>query len=208
MTKKEQTQCQDDGTVLSLPSWAWCRAQCHEPNSIAEYFHQAPPDSPPHTLAGLGWPTDRARPIVQWSFMRVLMSLPPVYLWHYLHYVEYCVSISKGSKYTYILCVRHLRWCVSIHVHACRAIHTVSGSERHLLHLWRNGFSYSILIKTNIFIATSNSQLSCAPLIIDCKVNMTEWIQLLCKFTLKYLFLALDWVYRVMSVRAQCARLL
>lgn len=54
MIKKEQTQWQDDGTVLSLPLWAWCKAQCHEPNSTAEYFHQAPPDSPPHTLAGLG----------------------------------------------------------------------------------------------------------------------------------------------------------
>lgn len=54
MFKKEQTQWQDDGTVLSLPPWAWCKAQCHEPNSTAEYFHQAPPDSPPHTLAGLG----------------------------------------------------------------------------------------------------------------------------------------------------------
>ena len=52
--QKEQTQWQDDGTVLSLPPWAWCKVQCHEPNSTAEYFHQAPPDSPPHTLAGPG----------------------------------------------------------------------------------------------------------------------------------------------------------
>lgn len=54
MINKEQTESQDDGTVLSLPIWAQCKAQCHEPNSTVEYFHQAPPDSPPRTLAGLG----------------------------------------------------------------------------------------------------------------------------------------------------------
>lgn len=70
--KKEQTQWQDDGTVLALPPWAWCKAQCHEPNSTAEYFHQAPPDSPLTHWQDLGWPVDGACPFIQWSFIRIM----------------------------------------------------------------------------------------------------------------------------------------
>lgn len=46
-----------------------CKDQCHEPNSTDVYFHQAPPDSPPYTLAGLA--TAHRQTVCVWDPLRM-----------------------------------------------------------------------------------------------------------------------------------------
>lgn len=92
MIRKEQTQWQDDGTALSLPQWAWCKAQCHEPNSTAEYFHQAPPDSPPHTLAGLGMARRRGLPICPVILYENNVCFFLVHIHYSFPYIYFCTS--------------------------------------------------------------------------------------------------------------------
>lgn len=140
MIKKEQTQWQDDGTVLSLLPWAWCKAQCHEPESTAEYFHQAPPDSPPHTLAGLGKAYTQGMP-----FCPVILDGKKMWPPNASLQFAWCAT-SCQLKFG----VRRLKPLGCGSVDEYRGSHTgvrlyeCSRSKLHLLLLWRNvwlGFS-------------------------------------------------------------------
>lgn len=105
MIKKEQTQWQDDGTVLSLPPWAWCKAQCHEPNYTAEYFHQAPPDSPPHTLAGLGmarrWGLPFC-PLILWEECECLSLVHIHFIYSYIHSLQFFLMYTFALVKVYV----------------------------------------------------------------------------------------------------------
>lgn len=168
MINKEQTQWQDDGTVLSLPPRAWCRAKCHEPNSTAEYFHQAPPDSPPYTLAGL----------------RVRRHTGPALSSknHFRRHVFNCCTCNLCSILKDMKAYITSSVLLTLYISAWSpAEGRVTGSTLHLLLLNRNfwlGFSYSINMKKSIFVGMTISQLRFVPLMINCKVLMTEQKQL------------------------------
>lgn len=161
--KKEQTEWQDDGTVLSLPFWAGYKAQCHEPNSTAEYFHQAPPDSPPCTLAGLGK-----------AHRSGLMSDDPLVNLSLCEIVMYNSSTCTPI-WLYNLCIRS----------SARDHNLGNGSVRtstlYSSLLWTSiwqGFSYSRNINKFTFIAMTNSRHSFVALMIKCKLCLPEQLQL------------------------------